>query len=260
MTGCGATWIPTAAMIRTIRASLLAGLALGAPAAAGTCERITFADIGYAVCSVTAGDDLRLWQSGPDGRPVGTFDRLEEIAAAEGRRVVFAMNAGMYHPDRRPVGLFLSEGAQLAPLVTRAGPGNFGMLPNGVFCIHAAGFAVIESRAYADAPPDCRFATQSGPMLVIDGALHPRFIPGSDSRFVRNGVGVSADGQTAVFAVSDRPVNFDDFARLFRDGLDMPQALYFDGRISRLFAPELGRDDFGFPMGPIVGLLAPAGG
>lgn len=246
-------------MIRTIWASLVA-LFLAPAAGAETCRSMEFEGTGYAVCSVTAGQDLRLWQTAADGRPVGTFDRLEEIAGAEGRALVFAMNAGMYHPDRRPVGLFVAEGRQEAPIVTRAGPGNFGMLPNGVFCIADTGFAVIESRAFAEAAPDCRFATQSGPMLVIDGTLHPRFIPGSDSRFIRNGVGVSADGQTAVFAISGAPVNFDEFARFFRDGLGLPQALYFDGRISRLFAPELGRDDFGFPMGPIVGLLAPPGG
>lgn len=246
-------------MIRAIWASLVA-LLLAPAAGAEACRTAVFAGTGYAVCTVTAGQDLRLWQTAPDGRPVGTFDRLKELAADEGKRVVFAMNAGMYHPDRRPVGLFVAEGRQEAPVVTRAGPGNFGMLPNGVFCIGAHRFAVIDSRAYAAAPPACRFATQSGPMLVIDGALHPRFIPGSDSRFVRNGVGVAADGQRAVFAISDRPVNFDEFARFFRDGLGLPQALYFDGRISRLHAPELGRDDLGFPMGPIVGLLAPADG
>ena len=246
-------------MILTIWASL-AALLLAPAAAADTCRNLAFEGTGYAVCTVTAGQDLRLWQTAPDGRPVGTFERLEEIARGEGRSVVFAMNAGMYHPDRRPVGLFVGEGRQEAPLVTRAGPGNFGMLPNGVFCIGDDGFAVIESRAFAEAAPGCRFATQSGPMLVIDGALHPRFIPGSDSRFVRNGVGVAADGRTAVFAMSGQPVNFDEFARLFRDGLGLPQALYFDGRISRLYAPDLGRNDFGFPMGPIVGLLAPADG
>jgi len=244
----------------TIAASA-AALALTALAAvAGPCRTDSFGGAGYAICEVAAGADLRLWQTAPDGRPVGTFDRLEALAKAEGRVLVFAMNAGMYHPDRRPVGLFVKDSHQAAPIVTRAGPGNFGMLPNGVFCIRPdGGFAVIESRAYAENPPGCRDASQSGPMLVIGGALHPRFIPGSDSRHVRNGVGVSADRRRAVFAISDRPVNFHDFARLFRDHLGLPDALYFDGRISRLYAPGIGRDDGGFPMGPIVGLLAPGG-
>ncbi len=96
-------------------------------------------------------------------------------------------------------------------------------------------------------------------MLVIDGALHPKLLPDSDSFYIRNGVGVSADGQTAVFAISNDEVNFHLFARLFRDHLGLPDALYFDGNISRLYAPDLGRHDGGFPMGPIVGTVVPKG-
>ena len=94
-------------------------------------------------------------------------------------------------------------------------------------------------------------------MLVIDGALHPRFIPGSASRHLRNGVGVDADGGRAVLAISDAPVNFETFARFFRDALGLPRALYLDGKISRLHAPGLGRSDAGWPMGPVLGLVVP---
>ena len=90
-------------------------------------------------------------------------------------------------------------------------------------------------------------------MLVIDGALHPRFLIDSDSRYVRNGVGVSPDGQTAWFAISDRAVTFHEFGRLFRDGLGARDALYFDGSVSRLYAPALNRADFGRRLGPIIG-------
>jgi uncharacterized protein YigE (DUF2233 family) len=95
-------------------------------------------------------------------------------------------------------------------------------------------------------------------MLVIDGALHPRFLADSDSVFIRNGVGVSADGSEAWFVISDAPVTFHHFARFFRDALSVPEALYLDGSISRLYAPGLGRADWGLPLGPIVGLVAPA--
>jgi len=97
--------------------------------------------------------------------------------------------------------------------------------------------------------------TQSGPMLVIDGALHPRFIDGGTSKYIRNGVGTSADGQRAIFAISNAPVNFHSFGRLFRDVLALPNALYFDGNVSRLYAPTLGRDDFGFRLGPMVAVF-----
>jgi uncharacterized protein YigE (DUF2233 family) len=144
--------------------------------------------------------------------------------------------------------------------VTKDGPGNFGLLPNGVFCSTLAGdsgpgFQILESRAFDAAPPACWMATQSGPMLVIDGKLHPRFLKGSDSEKYRNGVGVSEDGSQATFVISNDPVNFHSFARFFRDELKISQALFLDGSISRLYAPELDRSDMGFPIGPIVGVV-----
>lgn len=239
---------------------LLAALLLAAPlpAAAESCRTMPFEGTSYSVCEARAGDDLRLFLDGADGRRLFGFDSVDAALAGEGRKLAFAMNAGMYHPDRSPVGLYIENGAVGHDIVTRDGPGNFGLLPNGVFCIEAERFAVIESRLYANAPPRCRFATQSGPMLVIDGELHPDFLPTSDSLNFRNGVGVSADGRTAWFVLSDARVNFHGFARFFRDALQAPQALYFDGNISRLYAPELGRNDFGLPMGPMVGLAVPA--
>jgi uncharacterized protein YigE (DUF2233 family) len=62
-----------------------------------------------------------------------------------------------------------------------------------------------------------------------------------------------------VFAISEDAVNFYDFALLFRDYLGLPDALYFDGKISRLYAPGIGRADVGLRMGPIVGVLDRAG-
>ncbi|MFN0115087.1 MAG: phosphodiester glycosidase family protein [Paracoccaceae bacterium] len=240
-------------------AGLVLGLGAAATAKAAECRSMTFAGEGYALCEVAAGEDLRLWLTGEDGAPMGTFERLRGWAGDRGLSVVFAMNAGMYHPDRRPVGLYVEDGREGAPLVTGASKGNFGMLPNGVFCVSDRGFAVTETGAFATRPPACLYATQSGPMLVIGGALHPRFLPGSDSLHVRNGVGVSPEGRTAWFAISDRPVTFHAFARLFFDGLGVPDALYLDGSISRLYAPALGRDDAGFPMGPILGVVVPEG-
>ncbi len=232
-------------------------LALAPGMATAACSNTSFESTPFTVCDVTADQDLRLFLDDAEGVPYGSFPRIESALAAEGAALVFAMNAGMYHPDRSPVGLYVENGAQRRGIVTREGPGNFGMLPNGVFCISDDGFAVVESRAFAEDPPLCRHATQSGPMLVIDGELHPRFLADSPSLFLRNGVGVSGDGQRAFFAISNRPVTFHLFARFFRDHLELPRALFFDGNVSRLHAPELGRSDWGRAMGPIVGLVTP---
>ena len=241
------------------------GLALGAlfaltlpVVAQDICQRVDFEGTAYALCTVQAAQepDLHLWMNGPDGRVLGDFSRIR-ATLPEGEGLVFAMNAGMFHSDYSPVGLLVRDGAEESGIVTAAGPGNFGMLPNGVFCTGGQRpFQVIESRAFSEARPACRLATQSGPMLVIDGQLHPRFLVDSDSRYIRNGVGTSPDGQVAWFAISNRAVTFHEFGRFFRDHLGARDALYFDGSISRLYAPGVGRADFGRRMGPIVGLTA----
>ncbi|WP_288939320.1 phosphodiester glycosidase family protein [uncultured Roseovarius sp.] len=236
---------------------LVALIALAGPAAAVDCRSVEHAGQAFTVCEVDAGrEDLRLFLTDEQsGKPLASFGNVDTALAPGGERLDFAMNGGMYHTDRRPVGLYVEHGQARAPLVTSAGPGNFGMLPNGVFCIREGRADVIETLRYEREAPGCRDATQSGPMLVIDGALHPRFLPDSDSRYVRNGVGTSGDGRRVVFAISEGPVTFHEFGTLFRDVLKTPQALYFDGNISRLYAPGIGRHDGGFPMGPIVGVV-----
>ena len=222
------------------------------------CAPVIHLDQPYTVCAFETGSNIRLWHTGPDAELFGQFDTLASHLAESGETLVFAMNAGMYHQDRRPVGLYIEDGEQTAALVTREGPGNFGMLPNGVFWMDAKGAAhVTETLAYERLAPQARFATQSGPMLVIDGELHPRFNEDGPSRKRRNGVGVSADGQTVYFAISDVPVNFYSFATLFRDELGTPNALYLDGYVSKLYAPHLGRNETGLDMGPIIGVTVP---
>ncbi|MGB8621465.1 MAG: phosphodiester glycosidase family protein [Paracoccaceae bacterium] len=241
--------------IKRMIAPLLLALALPA-AAKAACHPMSHDGIPYTVCAVDpAAEDLRLFRLDAAGRVLGSFQRLQDMVEDEGRALTFAMNAGMYHQDRSAVGLYVEDGVEQHRTIASDGPGNFGLLPNGVLCLTDGAARVIETQTYLAEAPECRDATQSGPMLVIDGALHPRFLPDSTSRHIRNGVGVGGDG-IAYFAISDAPVTFHEFARLFRDVLHTPNALYLDGNISRLYAPDLGRADGGFPMGPIVATVA----
>ncbi|SHF56902.1 Uncharacterized protein YigE, DUF2233 family [Loktanella atrilutea] len=224
-------------------------------ATAVTCNDATFDGHSFTACTVDATtEDLRLFHRDASGQVLGGWNALSTQIAPQS--LAFAMNAGMYHDDRRAVGLFIKDGVETAPLVTQKGPGNFGLLPNGVFCLTDTSARVIETLAYDRQRPACRDASQSGPMLVIGGKLHPRFLADSPSVHIRNGVGTSADGHTAIFAISNDPVNFHTFARFFRDVAKTPDALFFDGSISRLYAPALHRADFGFAaLGPMVGVV-----
>ena len=234
---------------------LLAILLFALPNLAAACETLTYKSNDYTMCEVTLGDDLRLFHSDAVGTLFGSFSQINDALANENQSLGFAMNAGMYHQDRTPVGLFIEHGEQRTPLADGGTYGNFGLKPNGVFCFGKNAFAVIETNAFRASKPTCQFATQSGPMLVIDGKLHPRFLIDATSHYIRNGVGVSADGTRAFFVISDTRVTFHEFGSLFRDHLKTPNALYFDGKVSRLYAPDVDRDDTGFPLGVMVGTV-----
>ncbi|RSZ57508.1 hypothetical protein HF313_26700 [Massilia atriviolacea] len=212
------------------------------------------ADDRFTVVTVDpARQELRLFLTDETGQPFNSFARLQEWLQARKQRLVFAVNAGMYHPGFAPVGLHVEEGRELAPLNLADGKGNFFLKPNGVFMLGKGGPQVLASSAYPARASGVRLATQSGPMLVIDGQLHPRFDPDSPSRYVRNGVGV-ADGK-AIFVISKVPVTFHEFASYFRDTLHCKNALYLDGSISSLFSSALGRADSAAPLGPILGVV-----
>jgi uncharacterized protein YigE (DUF2233 family) len=236
--------------------ALLAALCSATSASVAGCRQQTIDDARYAICEFGVHDDIELFLRDGEGAPIGQFDRVRDTLIKRGRALTFAMNAGMYHADRSPVGLYVENGQQLKRLSTADGPGNFSMKPNGVFYVGDGTAGVLETSAYARRRLAPKFATQSGPMLVIDGRLHPRFLKDATSRYRRNGVGVA--GSKVIFALADTPVTFHQFARAFRDVLKTPNALYLDGSICRLYAPELNRNDFGFSLGPIVAVSTPA--
>jgi uncharacterized protein YigE (DUF2233 family) len=169
--------------------------------------------------------------------------------------MLFATNAGMFDSNLKPVGLYVEQARELVHANTKSGRGNFHMKPNGIFYVSADRAAVAETQAFLKQRPQADLATQSGPMLVIEGRLHPRFDRRGTSLKTRNGVGVRADGKI-IFVISQEAVSFDAFARLFRDGLKCPSALFLDGgSASSLYAPTLNYPSNIVPLGPMLGVF-----
>lgn len=196
-------------------------------------------------------DRIEIVYKAPSGPPFRSFAALEAYLGERARKVRFAVNAGMFDEDGAPIGWFVENGAERRRLNRRTGSGNFHLLPNGVFLQGRDGRVRVTSSEQAEKLPSPRWATQSGPMLVIDGKLHPRFDTDGPSRLIRNGVGVS-DPDTAWFAIAEEGVSFGKFARLFRDELGCANALFLDGSVSSLWHPAAGRRDDVAPLGPMI--------
>ncbi|MBW0002184.1 MAG: phosphodiester glycosidase family protein [Hyphomicrobiales bacterium] len=212
---------------------------------------LVYGGADYVVCTVDLAQyALRMFLQDSEGKPYGSLARLAD--SPEGHNIVFAMNGGMYGTDRMPVGLYVENGRMIKAANTASGSGNFHLKPNGIFYASGENAGVIETGRYLAARPHAEIATQSGPMLVIDGRIHPGFSQDSASRKLRNGVGVR-DGRIVLFAISDSPVTFMEFAHLFKDALGCRDALFLDGSVSSLYAPSLGRLDGFAPVGPIIG-------
>ncbi len=215
------------------------------------CRERAFEGSAFVVCDPGKGE-LRLYAADDDQ---AAKRRFAELSLDPGR-VAFAMNAGMFDEDGRPIGLAVVDGKPIRAINRREGGGNFHLMPNGVFAMRTDGRAVVETSAeWRNAP--LRLATQSGPMLVIDGKLHPKIAPDGESRYVRNAVGVTADGEP-LFVITLDAVSLGKLARFLRDEIKTPNALYLDGSVSSLWDPVNGRMDDFTELGPIIVAFKPA--
>ncbi|ENX35312.1 hypothetical protein F889_00979 [Acinetobacter colistiniresistens] len=213
-------------------------------------QTLQFDQQAYDVIKVEDLDQLKLFLKSPEtNRYYQKFAAVQkELPACA--QLNFAMNAGMYHADFQPVGLYVEHGKQLAPLNEATGFGNFFMQPNGVVAWNDR-YAVIKSTAdYKKDGFKAQFATQSGPMLINKGKINTQFLVDSNSFKIRNGVGVK-DNQL-YFVISQQRVSFYQFAQFFKQQLKIDNALYLDGSISSLYSIHSKRHDKRFNLGPIV--------
>lgn len=225
------------------------GEALAENSAGSACRAENFETHAFTVCIADPAKTVfKLFLNRNDGTAYGGLDALP-IA-----KLLFATNAGMFTPEFRPAGLYIEDGIEKQPLNTRAeGYGNFHLQPNGVFWMKDGAAHVSTTADYAQLHPKADLASQSGPMLVIAGNINSKFETDGSSRYVRNGIGVIASGAVAI-AISEEPISFGVFARLFRDNLKCNNALYFDGSVSRLLVHGETRATAGPKLGPLLGV------
>ncbi len=220
----------------------------------------SFRSFRFYACTVDPEKiDIQLFNQKEGKKGVHTFESIASLAEKRKQKLIFAMNGGMFEPNRKAKGLLVINGEQKQQLDTlTAGYGNFYMQPNGVFAIDSTNKAyVISTQDYqylADTVP-MQWATQSGPMLLRKGQMNALFNDGSPNRHIRNAVGVTPNNEL-VFVISERPVTFFELTSfMIKQGCT--DALYLDGAISQGYFADLaiGQIKNGNRLGPIIAIM-----
>lgn len=201
--------------------------------------------------------EIRFFWKDEEGHILGNFENLKKHLSQNKEELIFAMNGGMFDKNYSPVGLYIEKGEIIHPLNTKKQEnGNFYLQPNGVFYFLKDGKADIQTtEGFSKIPlSNVLYATQSGPMLLIDGNINPLFQKGSKNKYIRNGVGLLPNGNLT-FALSKKEMNFYDFAHHFQE-LGVQNALYLDGFVSKLYWPSQNitsdtKDEFGVIIGEV---------
>lgn len=228
-------------------------------------EPVTHEGALYHVRRIPRGEQSRLelrWQDAA-GTPLVHFGGLQRQLAAEGRRIAFATNAGLYEKGPQPCGLTVIQGRELVPLNTADGFGNFYLKPNGVFYLDdKAGPGIVATSEYPALQLQPRLAQQSGPLMLRKGVIHPAFRVDSPNKRQRSAVGIVAGTREVVFVMSDREdrvrgrVTFHQLSRFFLH-LGCQDALYLDGDISEMMdaATKLPADAAERPTNTFAGMF-----
>lgn len=182
----------------------------------------------------------------------GSLQNLKQWLFKNNKDLLFATNGGMYKKDHSPQGLFIENNKVKTAIDTSSGNGNFYMKPNGVFYITNDNRAFVVKTADFKNNPKIKFATQSGPMLVINGTIHPSFNKASSNLNIRNGVGILPNNEV-LFAMSKKGVSFYEFAEFFKNKGCL-NALYLDGFVSRTYCPSENSNQLDGDFGVIIGI------
>lgn len=182
----------------------------------------------------------------------GSLQNLKIWLNKNNKELLFAMNGGMYKKDKSPQGLYIENKIRKSNIDTTSGNGNFYLKPNGIFFLTTNNEVHICKTTNYKENPKVKFATQSGPMLVIDGQIHKAFNENSTNLNIRNGVGILPNNEI-LFVMSKKEINFYEFATYFQKK-GCKNALYLDGFVSRTYCPEQKWTQIDGDFGVIIGV------
>lgn len=195
---------------------------------------------------------LRFFWKNEKGEHFKNAENLISWLKSKNKKLLFSTNGGMYKNDNSPQGLFIENKIVKSEIDTSNGNGNFYLKPNGVFYLTTDKNPMICKTEDFVNNGKIKYATQSGPMLVIDGEIHAAFKKNSTNLNIRNGVGILPNNQI-IFAISKKEINFYDFAEYFKK-LGCKNALYLDGFVSRTYLPEKNWKQIDGNFGVIIGV------
>ena len=181
-------------------------------------------------------DKIKMYWKNDSGQILKSINYLKLFTETQKENLVFATNAGMYKIDNSPQGLFIQNTNLINGTDTSKGTGNFYLQPNGIFYITKDESAFIKTTANFKMNNDIEYATQSGPMLIIENEINSIFNKTSTNLNIRNGVGITMDNKVT-FAMSKTAISFYDFANYFKS-MGCVNALYLDGFVSRTYLPK----------------------
>ncbi len=169
--------------------------------------------------------DPSRWQQrvvGPDlDAPVSDAAGFRKLAGA-----VAAINAGYFDPQKRPLGLLVTEGKQRSRLRK---------VDHGVLTVDEKGDVQLQHARDFVVPPRLNFAIECGPRLIVDGKKLT-FKPGIARR---TAIGYDRDGYM-YWVVMSTAISLADLATFLveppaRGGLGLIGALNLDGGSSTMF-------------------------
>ncbi len=244
-------------LFRLLALVFVVSAVFGNPLLAGEYRKIVDNGVTFHAFIAEPGE-LKIHWKNADGKPIRKLDSLAATLESDGQKVQFLGNAGIFMENGTPLGLHVEGGKQLHKINNvKEAYGNFYLQPNGIFFIEDGKAKVSTTDQYIKGKHSPTLATQSGPMLVIDGKIHPKFNEESTNRLYRNGVGILPDGRI-LLAITEHTltsrVNLHGFATMFlKQGCK--NALFLDGGLSAVRIPVANiRIETGRQLGPLLSI------